>query len=199
MPQIALIRHFPTAWNAEQRLQGRTDIPLTDAAAAELAGLALPPPWDRARLIASPLTRAAATAEILAQGRPVTHDDRLVEISWGVWEGRQAKDLLADPLSGFRPTHEWDADTCAPGGESQRQAWTRVRPALQEIAQDPAPAVLVIHKALMRLILGTACNWQGMPEIKRRRLYPLILRSTGLPRQPGQPVRLIARPDHGGG
>ena len=130
MTQIALIRHYPTPWNLEQRLQGQVDIGLTDEARATLAGLKLPPPWDGARMIASTLLRARDTADLLADGRAVHHDARLIEISWGDWEGKHAKDLLADPSSGFIPTHEWDADTKAPGGESRRDAWDRTRPAL---------------------------------------------------------------------
>lgn len=194
MTPTALIRHFPTAWNAEQRLQGRSDIPLTAEARAKLATLRLPAPWNAARIVSSPLQRAYETAQILADGRPIVTDPRLVELSFGQWEGRTASDLLADPAVDFQPTHLWDADTKAPGGESSREAWVRVRPALAAIAANPEPVVLVIHKALMRLILGHSCNWQGMPEIKRGRLYPLTLRSTGLPRDNTDAQRLEPRP-----
>ena len=68
MTQIALIRHYPTAWNAEARLQGQSDIPLNDASRAKLASLALPAPWDQARIVASPLKRAEETAQLLAGG-----------------------------------------------------------------------------------------------------------------------------------
>ncbi len=192
MTRIALIRHYPTAWNAEQRLQGRSDIPLTDAARETLRGLCLPAPWNRARIVSSPLRRAAETAQILKDQPPPT-DARLVELSWGDWEGRLAKDLLAAPEINFRPPHDWDWTTRAPGGESAEDAWSRVKPALTEIAGDPAPAVLVMHKALMRLILGVACAWQGMPEIKRGRLYPITLRSSGQPSSIEDPVRLEPR------
>ena len=194
MTRIALIRHYPTSWNAAKRLQGQTDIPLTGEARVLLAGLKFPAPWNQARLIASPLSRARETAEILAApGQALTLESRLVELSWGDWEGQTAHKLLSRPDSGFRPTHEWDADTKAPGGESGREAWARVRPALVDIAAAPAPAVLVTHKALMRLILTRAWGGETSPEIKRGRLYPLTLGATGLPGEPGEPVRLEPR------
>ena len=193
MTRVALLRHYPTSWNREQRLQGRTDIPLTEDARETLSGLRLPNPWLTARIIASPLCRATETAQLLSEGRAIATDDRLVELSWGDWEGRQARDLLADPTIDFRPTHEWGPDTKAPGGESAAEAWMRVRPALADLATDPAPVLIVMHKALMRLILGHACNWQGVPEIKRGRLYPLTLRKTGLPRDIEPPIRLEPR------
>lgn len=190
MTRIALLRHYPTAWNAEQRLQGRSDIPITDVARETLQTLALPAPWDTARIIASPLCRAIETAEILA-GRAVPTDPRLVELSWGMWEGRLASDLLADPDVDFRPTHEWEWTTRAPGGESAEEAWARVKPVLEEIAAESSPTLLVMHKALMRIILGVACAWAGMPEIKRGRLYPMTLRQSGQPTAPEDPVRLV--------
>lgn len=193
MTRIALLRHFPTDWNAEQRLQGQTDTPLNDAARSALAGLRLPREWRTARIISSPLSRAEETARLLAEGQAVYLNRRLIELSWGNWEGKRACDLLADASSGFRPTHEWGMDTRAPNGESAREAWVRALPALREIAENPDPAVIVTHKALMRLIIGRACDWQGMPEIKRARLYPMTLRPTGLPRALEDPIRLEPR------
>lgn len=193
MTPIALLRHFPTAWNAEQRLQGRTDVPLSAEARANLADLRMPMPWRGARLVSSPLSRALETADLLADGRTVETDPDLVEISWGAWEGKQAHALLGDPSSGFRPTHEWDLDTAAPGGESMREAMERARPALARLAATGTRAVIVTHKALMRVILGTACDWVRPPEIRRGRLYPLVVRDSGLPRRPEEPVRLESR------
>ncbi len=194
MTEIALIRHAPTDWNGSGRLQGRTDRPLTDAARAELATLALPPPWHGSRLISSTLARAVETARLLAPGQPVETDPRLVELSFGAWEGQQAADLLAQSGSGFRPTGEWGWEDKAPGGESARDAWDRLRPALAEIASDGQRAILVLHKALMRIILGFAWAPDPAPEVKRRRLYPLRLSGSGQPGHGAVPIRLLARP-----
>jgi probable phosphoglycerate mutase len=191
MTRVALLRHYPTAWNAEKRLQGRTDVPLSPAARVLLAGLSLPACWDGARLYASTLGRAAETARLIAAGRPVTVDPRLVELGFGAWEGRSVAELAADPATGYRPSSEWEADDRAPGGESLAEAWLRLVPALAQIAADSAPAVIVTHKSVMRLILRKA----GMaePEIKRGRLYPLTLDAAGRPREALQPLRLVSR------
>jgi len=197
MTRIALLRHFPTRWNQEHRFQGQTDIPLTEESRDLLSGLAVPAPWDSARLIASPLLRAAETAEILARGRAVVLDARLIEIGFGEWEGLHGADLLADPASGYVNIEDWGWHRRPPGGESAWDVWQRVRPALVEIATGAIPALLIVHRALMRVILARAWDWNyDSPEpfgIKRGRIYPLTLLPDGTPTRPEEPARLEAR------
>lgn len=198
MTRIALLRHFPTSWNREHRLQGQVDVPLTMDARTRLRGLAIPPPWDDARLISSPLSRADETARLLARGRTIVHDPRLVELSWGDWEGRHGAELLADPSSDYVDIEHWGWHRRPPGGESPWDVWERVRPALAELAADPAPALLITHRALMRVILARAWDWNyDSPEpfrIKRGHLYPLTLGPDGTPTAPEQPQRLAPFP-----
>lgn len=189
MTRVALLRHYPTDWNGEARLQGQTDRPLTEAARETLRGLRLPPAWEGVPIITSALSRTVETARLLGR-EPQRQDPRLNEVSWGDWEGHRAADLLADPASGFRPTAEMGWRDRPPGGESMADAWGRIQPALAEIE---GPALLVLHKAVMRIILGTASAWREMPEIKRGRLYPLVLRPSGLPVSPEPAIRLVAR------
>lgn len=191
MTRVALMRHYPTAWNLERRLQGGTDVPLGPGARAALAALRLPPPWNNARLFASTLARAADTASLLADGRHVALDRRLGELRYGLWEGQRPAELAADPATSFRPSSEWGPEDRAPGGESLAELWARLCPALAEIAADPAPAVIVTHKSVMRLILRRA--GVAEPEIKRGRLYPLTLGGEGRPGDAAPPVRLVAR------
>ncbi|TVQ56314.1 MAG: histidine phosphatase family protein [Rhodobacteraceae bacterium] len=195
MTPLALLRHFPTDWNGEGRLQGRVDRPLTAEARATLAALAPPPPWDRARVVASPLSRAQETARALWPA--VETDARLVELDWGAWEGLRPRDLLADPASGFVPMERWGWTRRPPGGESPADGWARVAPLLAEIAADGRATALVLHRGLMRVILAEAHGWRyDAPEpfaIKRGRLCPLALTREGRPVAPAEPVRLIAR------
>lgn len=195
MTEIALLRHFPTAWNQEARLQGQSDQPLTEQSRRALGALALPAPWCRRPILASPLSRALDTARILANGGPVATDPRLLELSWGIWEGRRSADLLAEPGSGFVPTHQLGWTTRPHGGESAEDAYARVAPLLAELAQAGRPTLLVTHKALMRCLLRMAAGGPGAPspEIKRARLYPLTLTAEGRPTKPRDPVRLVPR------
>lgn len=193
MTEIALLRHYPTDWNGEGRLQGQIDRPLTAEARAMLAGLRLPSPWDRRAILSSPLSRALETARLLAGARPVRTDPRLVELGWGAWEGRLSAELLAEPSSGFVPTGALGWADRPPEGESAADGWDRVRPLLAELGRAGAPTLLVTHKALMRVILRIAAGRPEAeaPEIKRGRLYPLRLGADGRPRDPGEPLRLV--------
>jgi broad specificity phosphatase PhoE len=94
--RLCLIRHGETDWNAEQRLQGWTDVALNAegerqarAAARELLGVA----FDT--IVASPLQRARATAEAIAAGRPVTLDARLRERHHGELQGLTRGEIAA--------------------------------------------------------------------------------------------------------
>jgi len=85
------VRHGESVHNAEGRIQGQADIPLSDfgrrqgeAIAAALAEL----PIDA--IYASPLLRALETAEIVARrlSLPIRIDPRLKEIHIGVFQNR---------------------------------------------------------------------------------------------------------------
>ncbi len=193
---IGLMRHFQTDWNALHRLQGRTDRPLTDAARTRLAELAPPPPWGDARLIATPLSRAQDTAEILTGRKPEVIEG-LTELSWGDWEGQRGTDLIADPQSGYRHVEYWGWDMTPPNGESPNDAWVRISPALGEIAANGHPALLVVHRGVMRVIMARAYNWNFDSlepfKIKRERIYPITLATDGTPTGYGEAVRLQER------
>lgn len=88
--KIYIMRHGETDWNTQKRLQGRTDISLNEngRALARMTAEALRDiPFDLA--ISSPLARALETAEIVIGNRdiPVWKDERLIEISFGDFEG----------------------------------------------------------------------------------------------------------------
>jgi len=193
---IGLMRHFQTDWNALHKLQGRTDRPLTDVARARLAELTPPAPWDAARLIATPLSRAQDTAEILTGQKPEIIEG-LTELSWGEWEGRRGADLIEDPTSGYKHVEDWGWDMAPPGGESPNEAWARIGPALADIASAQKPALLVVHRGVMRVIMAKAYGWNFDSvepfRIKRERIYPITLNTNGAPTGYGEAIRLQER------
>ncbi len=89
--RLYIIRHGETEWNKIKRLQGQTDIPLAEEGIrlARETGIGMKDiPIDL--VISSPLTRAVQTAQLLTEGRdiPILTDRRIIEISFGEWEGQ---------------------------------------------------------------------------------------------------------------
>src|SRR5438309_10361891 len=86
MTRVALLRHGDTAWSAEGRIQGRSDVPLSDAGRAALSQLRLAACCREMRVVTSPLLRCTETAALIGAA-DAAREARLVEMSWGQWEG----------------------------------------------------------------------------------------------------------------
>lgn len=117
------LRHGATDWNREGRFQGRTDNPLNEdglrqahEAVDMLRGAGI------SRIVASPLARAARTAEIIADAIsvPLAIDDGIIEFDFGSFEGLPVRDLMikhgvnsATGLVSILPAdgESWDAMT----------------------------------------------------------------------------------------
>ncbi len=189
--RVAFLRHGHTAWNREHRIQGRTDIPLDDAARDGLAQLQLPAAWASAEIWASPLARAVQTATLVAEPPRISTD--LIEMNWGDWEGAKGVDLVADPASGYKPIEAWGWSYTPPGGEPISAVGTRVLNWLDSLERD---AIAVTHIGVMRAALAQAWQWEfagAAPfTIKRNRLY--ILEKQGQHWHPHpEPLRLETR------
>jgi broad specificity phosphatase PhoE len=133
MTTLLLVRHGPTPWTGEKRLQGRTDIDLSDSGRVSAAALApLVEAWRPQTLVASPLSRTLSTAALLTDLTPVV-DERWAEAGLGDWEGKRADELGAE-----RP-----ADVTA-----------RVEAAVLEAATRPGPVLVVTHGGTIRAVLA---------------------------------------------
>lgn len=162
MTSLALIRHMPTVWNRDGRLQGRRDTPLDRDA---IPRWRLPPEFTGYRFLSSPLGRARETAARF--GVEPLVDGRLTEMSWGEWEGHTLRELR----STFADIDELEAqglDFRAPGGESPREVQARVAPLLAEIAAAGLPTAAVTHKGVIRAVFAHATGWEmlGKPPFR---------------------------------
>jgi probable phosphoglycerate mutase len=155
-----LWRHGQTAFNAERRFQGQTDIPLNaigleQAAIAARYLAALCP----AAIFSSDLGRATQTASALARltGLSVKLDEDLRERHGGEWEGltdAEIRERFPDAYASWVP----------PGGESATQVADRASAALERIADSMSGgtlAVVVGHGA--NLGMGLA-RLLGIPD-----------------------------------
>lgn len=92
---LYVVRHGETIWNVEHKVQGITDIPLTDKGRLEAKELQdLIKSLNIDIVISSPLSRARETAKILVDSKiPVNIDDRIKERNWGMNEGAFIDDV----------------------------------------------------------------------------------------------------------
>lgn len=170
--RLVFLRHGETDWNAEGRLQGRQDIPLNPKGRlqAEDAGRAVARILGPAGLgspdlqfLCSPLTRARQTMEIAraAMGLPIHDyalDERLVELTFGDWEGLTWPEVKAraPEAATWREGDKWRFTP--PGGESYAMLADRLRP---WVAGLDRPAVVVSHGGVARALM---CMLGGLPE-----------------------------------
>jgi probable phosphoglycerate mutase len=168
---IYTIRHGQTQWNAERRLQGQKDIPMnaTGREQARQNGIAL------ARLlgerigefdfVASPLGRTRATMEIMrtVMGLPAEGyrtDPRLVEISFGDWEGSTLKELRVSQRERVQERNAGKWNFIPPGefAESYEILSWRTASWLNSVER---PTVCVTHGGVIRTFFKMVA---GLPE-----------------------------------
>ena len=188
MSQLAVIRHGPTAWNAEGRIQGRSDVPLSAEGRAAVAAWRLPegiggPGWS---WLASPLARARETAALLKPDARIATEPLLSEMDWGEWEGRRLAELRAEGGAAMAEAEARGLDFHPPGGESPRMVQTRLHPLLDRLAQSKGRTLAVTHKGVIRALYARASGWDmtGRPPVKLRdaRVHVFALEAGGRPR-----------------
>lgn len=162
MTPLAVIRHGPTAWNAEGRIQGTTDIPLSAAGRAVVGGWRVPPELAGFRWVSSPLSRALETARLL--GAEPDLEPLLAEMDHGEWEGRVVRQLRAELGPEMAENERRGLDFRPPGGESPRDVQRRLRPWLAGVARAGRPTVAVCHHGVLRAIHALASGWDMTAE-----------------------------------
>ncbi|WP_105429424.1 histidine phosphatase family protein [Neorhizobium sp. T6_25] len=164
---IYMIRHGQTDWNAEGRLQGQQDIPLNALGRSqatrngerlrEMIGAA-----DGFRFIASPLSRTRETMERLrtAMGLdPVAYgtDERLIEVSFGDWEGRTLEEIshVSPERLRARAEQKWSFIPPGASAESYEILCWRIGAWLQSL---DGPTVCVSHGGVIRSLFRLIGN-----------------------------------------
>ncbi|MGA2891584.1 MAG: histidine phosphatase family protein [Xanthobacteraceae bacterium] len=165
MPVLYYVRHGETDFNVEGRLQGRRDTSLNARGRqqATVCGDVLRDLFARDGrsvedfdYVASPLVRARQTMEILraALGSdPLAYatDDRLMEISYGEWEGLTLPeiDVRMPGMLAERERDKWGF--APPGGESYRELASRIGEWHAALTRD---TVVVAHGGGVRALMA---------------------------------------------
>lgn len=162
--RLYMMRHGETDWNKAHLWQGRTDIPLNDKGryVAELTREGLKDIHiDYA--FCSPLCRAKETAEIVLRGRDVelTVDERIIEMGFGPFEGRDMRDVTEETRIFFEHPDQYQVPE---GAEGFDEILEREKSFLDELCANPkyqdSNILIATHGAALR---GLAAVIKGLP------------------------------------
>ena len=183
--RLAFLRHGPTEWNAAGRIQGHTDVPLSEAGVALMTARRLP--FAFPRVYASPMLRARQTALALGLAEPVL-DARLMEQNWGAWEGLTRAEILArDGDDAFVKAGSARGEAFRPGGgESTGELHVRVAAFLKDVVREDGDAVVVAHLGILRAAYTLATGWDmATPMPAELDVSKILLLSLDGARKPG--------------
>ncbi len=159
---VYLIRHGLTQWNTGGFFRGTHDVPLSEEGLrqAHLLGKYLAgesKKQNRAIIYTSPLSRARETASIIAgyTGNRVVSDDRLMDVDFGNWQGKDAFQVEEMYPELYRIYKNNPEKTAFPGGETLQECFQRCTQGLFDLApkNDTKTAMLVSHRVVLKLLL----------------------------------------------
>lgn len=162
---LYIMRHGRTDWNEVYRLQGRTDIPLNESG-REMARQAAEEYKDVHLDICfcSPLIRAKETAQLFLAGReiPIVYDERLIEMSFGDYEG--CVECMGHPENPIYPLFTDPAHYIAPeSAETLEELFARTSEFMEErvhpLLAKGLDVVIVGHGAMNSSII---CRHRGL-------------------------------------
>lgn len=186
--RLVLVRHAESVGNAEERLQGHADYPLTDLGRAQAARL-----FDRFRterfepshVYSSPLKRVAETAQIVSRAWPVeiSYSDDLKEQDVGVFSGltwEEAETAYPEMARMLIESGDWGA---VEGAESLADIRLRAEGAVGGLIDGRGADDIVVAFAhggiilrMLSVLMGTERVWR--PPLQNTTLFDFTLDSS---------------------
>ncbi|RWD58112.1 MAG: histidine phosphatase family protein [Mesorhizobium sp.] len=189
-PLVYIVRHGQTQWNTERRLQGQADTDINALGREQatrnghrLAALVRnPADFD---FVASPMRRTRETMELMRAAMGLDPSDyrtdpRLVELSFGDWQGFTFAELEAQHPGSTtgRRAAKWDFQPPGEGAESYEMLLERLKPWFDALDRQ---TVCVTHGGVMRcffrVVAGLSKQEAAGLEIPQDRLLRLEGRS----------------------
>lgn len=162
--ELLCVRHGQTAWNADRRFQGHSDVPLDAQGRAQATALGALLRSERIdAAVASDLVRAQETGRIVLGARtvPLRLDPDWREMRFGEWEGLTWEQIVAANPA-LAAGHDAGPSAYTPGGgETFAEMCVRVSRAVDRItAALPSDGVALVAThagplhALLEVLLG---------------------------------------------
>lgn len=164
MVELILVRHGETTGESSLRLNGATDVPLSELGSrqARRVGEALGA-LEIDRVLVSPLTRSQESARLafpaLRTRTAVVPDLR--EVDFGRWETLTWDEVRARDPEGYAAFEARGDDFAYPGGESLAGFRNRVATAARAaLPAGSGRTVAVLHKGVIRVVMATLLERQ---------------------------------------
>lgn len=154
---LLLIRHGETAWNAESRFRGQTDIALSPRGRRQARALArsLPPSFPVGHVYSSPLPRCLETARPLATalGLAVVAEPRLIDLDYGEWQGRPIAEVAEQFPQDYAAWLAGDLSFRFPGGEPVGAPVERLRSFVDDVVERHQGEIVAVvtHNVLCQM------------------------------------------------
>ena len=165
MGTLLIVRHGETEWNAEGRIQGHTDIGLSERGAEQarsLAGRLANLHIDAA--YSSDLKRTSETAKLALGDRDIVLNETplLREYNKGAFEGMTLTEIKAQFPEEYPRYLEKDLDYAPKGGETARDVSARMAGIISKIKSDhlDETVLVVSHGGVLRAAMVSLL---GMP------------------------------------
>ncbi len=167
--RFGLIRHAPTIWNRDKRIQGGKDSPLTTES------MILSRDWGRAlaryqwdRILSSDLGRAVSTAEQINTFLqvPIVRIPLLREMDWGEWTGKTIQQIKKETPGILHQMESAGWYFRPPGGENRIMVWNRCHQALVEAARRwyGKTILVVTHEGVIKCLIYHLKERKFLPD-----------------------------------
>jgi alpha-ribazole phosphatase len=156
---IDLLRHGDTGFAG---FRGTLDDPLTPQGWQQMEQAVAGKVWDV--VVSSPRLRCASFAQDYSrrQAMPLEIDARLVELDFGLWEGKTAEELMKSDAAALQDFWQDPERHPPPDGESMANFSARVLQAWRDIGLEHhgQRVLLISHGGVIRRLL---CHARGLP------------------------------------
>jgi broad specificity phosphatase PhoE len=188
--KIFLIRHGESEGNLRHMTQGRSNTKLSPVGMEQARKVAARLSREHIDAIfSSPLVRADMTAKEIAKqhGLKIIYDDRLLERSYGNFDGKPRDDFHSELEKSGLPRHKFRPE----GGESYEDMQDRVRSFCEMLVEKYKGKTVVIvgHGTMNRVFLSIIghCSIEKAPEIPMENTSVYVIEAVK-----GKPVVTLA-------
>lgn len=194
MTIVYLVRHGQTDWNKLGVFRGRADRPL-DEVGEQQARLVKDALKDKGitKLYASPMQRTVQTFASLSAAlrhRQITIIDELIDINYGVWQGKDKQDVARQWPDLWKQWHEDPFGVVFPDGEALADVQIRALKGLGKIIEDAGDDTIAVctHRVVLKALY---CAMAGATAPRAFYTYNVDPASIGLLRYAdGLPVMI---------